>query len=197
MPRLSSAFYRKSNVVQVAQELLGKVLCTSIGGMNSSGIICETEAYAGSTDKASHAYGNRRTKRTETMFLEGGHAYVYLCYGIHHLFNVVSNQADIPHAILIRGVIPLEGVEYMIRRRKKHKLSSKLCIGPGKVSQALGINTSHDAISLQSDQIWIEDRGLIPERNAIQIGPRIGIDYAEEDAALPYRFQCFEFEGEK
>src|SRR5688572_7863163 len=102
--KLKRDFYTREDVVLVAKELLGKVLCTKWNGKTTSGIITETEAYEGITDRASHAYRGRRTERTEIMYSEGGTAYVYLCYGMHHLFNVVTNKKDIPHAVLIRAV---------------------------------------------------------------------------------------------
>lgn len=185
---LPESFYRRKNVVKIAQELLGKVLVTDFEGVRTSGIIVETEAYAGAGDKASHAFGNRRTTRTETMFKEGGVAYVYLCYGIHHLFNVVTHMADVPHAVLIRAIEPLEGIEYMLERRKKDKLTPALTAGPGAMSVALGIHTRHTGYSLQGPEIWIEDRGLKIPKKGIVAGTRVGVAYAAEDALAPYRF---------
>tara|TARA_B100000965_G_C19503330_1_gene718478 strand:- start:479 stop:1096 length:618 start_codon:yes stop_codon:yes gene_type:complete len=197
MSRLSTAYYLNPDVVELAKDLLGKVLCTNIEGIYSSGIICETEAYEGITDKASHAYGGRRTQRTETLYSKGGISYVYLCYGIHHLFNVVSNVQNIPHAVLIRGIVPLDGKEHILVRRKSKKFQKNSCIGPGKVSQALGITTQQNGLSLQDDKIWLEDRNIIPSTNKIISSKRIGIDYAQEDADLLYRFECFDFQAKK
>lgn len=168
----------------LAQELLGKVVVTNIDGAHTAGIITETEAYAGATDKASHAFGHRRTARTEVMYAVGGIAYIYLCYGIHHLFNVVTNQKGIPHAVLIRGIVPTEGKGTM-RIRRNGALTTK---GPGTTAQALGITTSLSGTDLCGNMIWIEDRGIVPEAGSVQIGPRIGVNYAGTDAALPYRF---------
>lgn len=184
---LNNDWYQREDVIQLSKELLGKVLCTNINGEFTSGIIVETEAYAGISDKASHAYGGKRTPRTEVMYAEGGVAYVYLCYGIHKLFNIITNKKDVPHAILIRGIEPLEGRSIILQRRKV-KSEKNIGIGPGKVSQALAIDMQHNKTDLQSSALWIEDRGIkIPEK-AILSGPRIGIDYAGEDAKLPYRF---------
>ena len=188
MTILSKEFYIRNDVVAVSKDLLGKILYTNISGCITGGIITETEAYAGVNDKASHAYNSLRTKRTEVMFMEGGVSYVYLCYGIHHLFNVVTNQKDIPHAVLIRAIKPLEGVEEMLKRRKMVKINEKTASGPGTVSQALGITTSLSGTSLNSPVIWIEDQGIVVHESQIAIGVRIGVDYAEEDALLPYRF---------
>ncbi|MCB0700357.1 MAG: DNA-3-methyladenine glycosylase [Chitinophagales bacterium] len=185
---LPERFYTRKNVVQIAKELLGKKLVTVIDGVVTSGIIVETEAYAGITDKASHAYGGRRTARTETMYAQGGTAYVYLCYGIHHLFNVVTNVEDVPHAVLIRGVEPIEGVEVMLSRKKKAKRIPNLTAGPGALSEALGIKTIHTGLSLLSGSITIEDTGVKVRPKDIKIGTRVGVDYAEEDAYAPYRF---------
>lgn len=185
---LPESFYTRKHVVQIAKELIGKVLVTDLDNHRTSGIIVETEAYAGTSDKASHAFGNRRTNRTEIMFNTGGVAYVYLCYGIHHLFNVVTNVADIPHAILIRAIEPLEGIDVMLERRKKEKLQPSLTAGPGAMSMALGIHTRHSGLSLSGTEIWIEDRGIKVSPGNIVTSTRVGVAYAQEDALLPYRF---------
>jgi DNA-3-methyladenine glycosylase len=186
--KLKKKYYSEPDVVKLAKDLLGKVLVTKNGNTITSGIITETEAYNGIVDKASHAYGDRRTDRTEIMYKEGGTSYVYLCYGIHYLFNVVTNMKDTPHAILIRAIQPLDGKEIIIRRRGLAKADKKLCVGPGKVTQALGIDKKHNGLDLTGDKIWIEDRGFKVNKKDILVGPRIGVDYAGEDASLPYRF---------
>lgn len=185
---LPEEFYLEDDVVAIAKELLGKVLVTHINGETTSGIIVETEAYAGAIDKASHAFGNRRTKRTEVMFAKGGVSYVYLCYGIHHLFNVVTNVQDTAHAILIRAVEPLEGIDIMLERRKKEKLSPILTAGPGAMSEALGIKTTHTGLSLQGPEIAIEDRGYTYPKKDIVAASRVGVAYAADHAYWPYRF---------
>ena len=185
--KLNLAFYQDKDVVGLAKAFLGKVLCTNINGIGCAGIITETEAYAGITDKASHAYGNRFTLRTAPMYKSGGLAYVYLIYGIHSLFNIVTGPEGIPHAVLVRSIAPLEGIDQMKKRRKMQS-TRDLANGPGKLSTALGIHYSHSGESLEGPKIWIEDRGLNPAEHRISTGPRIGIDYAEEDASLPYRF---------
>ncbi|MBT4340034.1 MAG: DNA-3-methyladenine glycosylase [Bacteroidetes bacterium] len=188
MKKLKEEFYLREDVVQIAKDLLGKVIYSHIDGKTCGGIITETEAYAGITDKASHAYGGKRSKRTEAMYADGGISYIYLCYGIHSLFNVVTNHKNIPHAVLIRAIKPIEGLTEMLLRRKKPKLKNDTCIGPGKVSQALGLTVSLNSLSLQSDIVWIEDHNISFNENQIKTGTRIGIDYAGEDASLPYRF---------
>ncbi len=187
-------FYTRSNVVSIARDLLGKILYTSIDNEITAGIIVETEAYAGITDKASHAYNNRRTSRTEIMYLEGGHAYVYLCYGMHSLFNVVTSARSDPQAVLIRGIEPLHGMDTMKLRSGKNILKRNDAIGPGKISKLLGINTAQSGVSLYPEfetgaVLWITDEGIKVYEDEIISGPRIGIDYAAEDALLPYRFQ--------
>jgi DNA-3-methyladenine glycosylase len=185
---LQQAFYTRTDVVKIAKELLGKFLVTNFDGIYTAGMIVETEAYAGVADKASHAFGNRRTNRTEIMYAEGGTAYVYLCYGIHHLFNVVTNIKDIPHAILIRAVEPVDGITDMLLRRGKDKVQPSLTAGPGAMSMALGIRTSHTGLSLMGNEVWIEDRGIKLPAKDIVSGSRVGVAYAQEDALLPYRF---------
>ncbi len=186
--KLSADFYRQPDVVRIARQLLGKVLVTSTSEGICSGIITETEAYNGIIDKASHAYGGRRTTRTEIMYATGGTAYVYLIYGIHSLFNVVTNEAEIPHAVLIRSVLPLEGIPIMEKRRKMNSGNPRFTSGPGNVSMALGIHYSQSGISLLGNQIWLEDDQVKIDDNEIISGPRIGVDYAGKDALLPYRF---------
>ena len=191
---LPRSFYTSPEVVTIARELLGKVLYTSLNSQVSAGIITETEAYAGITDKASHAYNNRRTPRTEIMYRNGGTAYVYLCYGIHSLFNIVTSVADQPHAVLIRSIKPLLGVETMKHRSGKPKIGEQDGIGPGKVARLLGIEVRHSGLDIcaeavAGDRIWVQDEGVMVADDEILTGPRIGIDYAGEDALLPYRFR--------
>ncbi len=186
--KVSLEFYLRDDVVQISRELLGKVLCTKLNGQVTKAIITETEAYAGVSDKASHAYGGRRTLRTEPMYARGGTAYVYLCYGIHHLFNVVTNTTGTPHAVLIRAGKSFEGFELMHKRRNKQRGDKTLLAGPGSLSQALGITTDLTGSDLLGDQIWIEDHEISVAAEEILTGPRVGIDYADEDSTRPYRF---------
>jgi DNA-3-methyladenine glycosylase len=190
--KLEPDFYLRDNVLQVARELIGKFLVTNVDGRITSGMIIETEAYNGVVDKASHAYGGKRTKRNEIMYGNGAFSYVYLCYGIHHLFNVVTNEKNIPHAILIRGVVPVNGIDAILERRGQDAINLKTANGPGTLSAALGIKTIHSGISLLDDIIWIEDRGVAFKKKDILTSPRIGVDYAGEDAKLPYRFRLKE-----
>ena len=187
--KLDLTFYARPDVTRIAKELLGKFLVTSIGGVRATGLITETEAYAGITDRASHAYGGRRTSRTEVMYAEGGTAYVYLCYGMYSLFNVVTNKEDIPHAVLIRAIRPVSGIAHMERRRKLPATARNFSAGPGTLSLALGIDyKKHSGLPLTGRTIWIEDQGIaIPRRHLLTV-PRIGVAYAGEDAKLPYRY---------
>lgn len=188
MKKLETDFYLRPDVVQVAKDLLGKILVTNCGNNLTAVMITETEAYAGATDRASHAYGNKYTARTAPMFKNGGIAYVYLCYGIHHLFNVVTNTEGIPHAVLIRAGQPLEGLELMLKRRNKLSLTPQLTNGPGSLSAALGITTKANASNLRNNSIWIAEH-LNIKTTDITASPRVGIDYAGTDAKLPYRFR--------
>ena len=189
MRKLSIDFYQRSNVVKIAKELLGKILVTKWNGIETSGRIVEVEAYNGIVDKASHAAGGRRTNRNEVMYGEGGMSYVYLCYGIHHLFNVVTNRPETPHAILIRALEPIKGIDVMLERTGKKKLDNTLTKGPGNVSKALGISfRHHSGLSLSSKELFIAEDDFKLNKKDILASPRIGVDYAGEDAKLPYRF---------
>lgn len=186
--KLPESFYLNTDVVHLSKSLIGKYLFTFIDGITTGGYIVETEAYNGIIDRASHSYGNRITPRTKTMFMQGGVAYVYLCYGIHEMFNVVTSVEGQPHAILIRAIQPTEGIEEMLLRRNMEKLKPNITQGPGSITKALGISRAINAISLQSDTLWIEDRGLTFTDEQIVAVPRVGVDYAGVDALLPYRF---------
>lgn len=187
--KLPRSFYLHDDVVSISRALLGKILCTNIDGKRTSVIITETEAYAGTTDRASHAYGDRRTRRTEPMYGPGGTAYIYLCYGIHHLFNVVTNVVGVPHAVLVRAGEVHSGLETMLERRQKASHDRTLLAGPGSLARALGITTALTGSSLLNGPIRIEDHGLRVEQARISASPRVGIDYAAEDAGRPYRFR--------
>ncbi len=182
--KLDRSFYLNEDVVQVAKNLLGKVLVTNIDGVLTAGKIVETEAYCGRGDKACHANG-KRTPRTEVMYQKGGVAYVYLCYGIHHLINVVTNKEGQADAVLIRALEPLEGIEIMKERRGYPK--ARLASGPGTLSQAMGIHVKMTGTNLLDDQIWIAEHPT-KETFEIQCDTRIGVEYAEEDALRPWRF---------
>lgn len=187
--KLSRSFYERSDVVQVAKELLGKILCTQIDGVFTSGIIVETEAYNGTSDKACHACNHGKTERNKIMFGNGGFAYVYLCYGIHHLFNVVTNVSNKADAVLIRAIEPTDGVNSILNRRKKTKLERSVGGGPGIATKALGISSIHYGEDLLGDVIWIEDRNINIAQNKIIASPRVGVEYAGLDAKLPWRFR--------
>lgn len=184
---LPKSFYENPDVVEVSRKLLGKVLCSNINSVFTSGIITETEAYSGRNDKACHANNGLRTARTEVIYGEPGRAYIYLCYGIHHLLNVVTNKKGLADAVLIRAVRPLDGLE-KIRERRGIKNQKNLANGPGKLTQALGVTTDLNTTHLSEPPLWIEDRGITFKEEEINISPRIGVDYAEEDALKPWRF---------
>ena len=186
--KLPENFYRRNDVTIISKELLGKFLISDIDGIVTGGMITEVEAYNGISDKASHAFGGRRTNRTETMYGKGGICYVYLCYGIHHLFNVVTNKINIPHAVLIRAIEPIIGIDEMLKRRKKINIQPTLTSGPGSMSSSLGIKTSDSGSDLCGNRIYIEDRGINISPSEIISTKRIGVDYAGKDALLKYRF---------
>ncbi len=194
--KLPPDFFRGTDVVRLARSILGKRLFTCIDApvpglpperCLTGGVIVETEAYAGARDRASHAFGNRRTSRTEVMFREGGTAYVYLCYGIHCLFNIVTNVEGVPHAVLIRAIEPTHGIEIMLARRKKERLDRSLTAGPGSLCRALGIGLRHSGESVAGSEIWLEIAPDLPS-SAVEAGPRVGVDYAGRDARRPWRF---------
>lgn len=190
MKILDKAFYQRGDVVLISRELLGKYLFTKIEGSLAGGMIVETEAYSHVNDKACHSHLNRRTSRTEVMFWPGGIAYVYKVYGFHYLFNIVTNVENKADAVLIRAIEPVLNVEVMQRRRNLSRMVPQLTAGPGMLTQALGITKVHYGIPLTTgEQIWIEDRDLVISSEEIMVSPRVGIDYAGEDALLPWRFR--------
>ena len=186
--KLPLTFYQRTDVVMIARELLGKVLFTRVGGIITGGMIVETEAYS-YREKGCHAYGSKKTKRNSIMFENGGFTYVYLCYGMHHLFNIVTNEPGMAEAVLIRALEPVHGIDEMVLRRGALKNPFHLTSGPGKLTKALGIDRNLNGKFLLDDEVWVEDiDNKILNRNIVA-GPRIGIDYAGEDALLPWRFR--------
>jgi DNA-3-methyladenine glycosylase len=187
--KLPRNFYLQDDVVEISRALLGKLLCTQIENQPlTSGIIVETEAYCGRNDKACHANNGLRTERTEVMYQHGGAAYIYLCYGIHHLFNVVTNAQDKADAVLIRAIEPADGEATILSRRKKERLHPDVAAGPGRLTQALGITTDLSGTDLTGSTIWIEDRNITPTESEMQCTPRIGVDYAGNHAQRNWRF---------
>ncbi len=192
MNKLPPEFYDRDDVVQIAKDLLGKIVVTNFDGLITSCRIVETEAYMAFIDRAAHSFGGRRTQRNEHMYAAAGTSYVYTCYGIHQLFNVVTNKKEVPDAVLIRAVEPLQGVDIMLHRSGKATADSSLTKGPGNLTRALGIQKIHSGISLTGNTIYIaEDNwpGNDLMRNDVTgSSKRIGIDGAGVDALLPYRF---------
>ena len=186
--KLSREFYTRTDTIQVAKDLLGKILVVPTAlGERVSGIIVETEAYLGAEDKAAHSYNNRRTKRTETMFARGGTVYIFFIYGMYFQFNVVAGEVDSPHAVLVRAVEPLENIE-MMRERRGKMADKNLTSGPGKLCIALDIDRRFNNADLTGNEIWIEEGEKFSTENEIACGKRIGIDYAEEYTEKPWRF---------
>jgi DNA-3-methyladenine glycosylase len=188
LQKLTIEFYKRKNVVLIARDLLGKIITTNIDGVLTSGRIVETEAYAGIADKASHAYEGKRTERNKPMYAYAATAYVYICYGIHQMFNIVTNDKEIPDAVLVRAVEPIEGIDTMLARTGKKNLDSTLTKGPGNVGKALGIYKIHSGTNLLGDTIYLASDGYKINEKQIGSSKRIGVDYAGDDALLPYRF---------
>jgi len=188
--RLPASYYASHDVTYLAKDLLGKFLCTRINGQYCSGQIVETEAYRGPDDRAAHSYNNRRTPRTEVMYWQGGVAYIYVCYGMHHLMNVVTAPEDSAHAVLIRALDPADGIEFMAARRKMDPKDTRLTKGPGALSVAMGLRSNLTGMSLfkSSSPIWIEDRGIRLKEEAICISKRIGVEGAGEAASWLWRY---------
>lgn len=191
MSKIALSFFQTNNVQDIAKKLLGKIIYVNVNGHISSAIITETEAYQGPEDKASHAYDNKRTKRTEVMYNNGGCCYIYLCYGIHYLFNIVTNKKNIPHAVLIRSGNVNSGVDYIQKRRGHNIKYSNLLKGPGNFTKGLGINMQFNSFQLNSKHIWIENNSITDL--SIESTQRVGIDYAGEDALLPWRYILKDF----
>jgi DNA-3-methyladenine glycosylase len=188
LKKLTIEFYNQKNVTAIARQLLGKILVTNIDGNITSGRIIETEAYAAITDKASHAWAGKRTVRNEYMYAQAATAYVYICYGIHQMFNVVTNKKGIPDAVLIRAIEPMEGIDSMTERTGKSRADKTITKGPGNLSKALGIDKIHSGENLLHNRIYIMRDDTLFTAAQIGVSKRIGVDYAGPDAFLPYRF---------
>ena len=188
MKKLSLAFYQRNNVVEIAKDLLGKIVVTNMDGKITSGRIVETEAYVGHVDKASHAYNGKRTPRNEAMYAAAGAVYVYICYGMHNMLNIVTNDVNVPDAILIRALEPINGIDLMLERADKKIFDNTLTKGPGNVAKAMGISKSISGLMLGKAQIDIYKDDFLLLESEIGTSKRIGIDGAGRDALLPYRF---------
>lgn len=188
MKKLPLHFYNREDVVLIAKDLLGKVVVTNFDGVTTSGRIVETEAYVALVDRASHSFAGRRTNRNEHMYAAPGTAYVYICYGMHQMFNIVTNEKNIPDAVLIRAVEPLSGIDVMLERTGKPQHDFTLTKGPGNVGKALGIFKSHSGLHLLDDEIYLLDDNYKLKDSEIGSSKRIGVESAGKDGLLPYRF---------
>jgi DNA-3-methyladenine glycosylase len=188
MKKVPLSFYDRKDVVKIAEELLGKIIVTNIDGFFTSGRIVETEAYVGITDKASHSFSGKRTSKNEHMYSAPGTAYIYICYGMHQMMNIVTNKKEIPDAVLIRAIEPLEGIDIMLQRTKKDHADKTLTRGPGNVGKALGIFKYHSGLHLLDEQIYLIDDGQKISKENIGVSKRIGVESAGPDGLLPYRF---------
>ncbi len=189
--KLKSSFYLQSDTVGIAKALLGKKLVSNIDGFMTAGIICETEAYCGTTDRGCHAYNGRYTERTKIMYASGGVSYIYICYGIHHLFNVVTHVGGEPHAVLIRAIEATDGLAHIQKRRGKSVAHTALGAGPGLVSVCLGLTTKYNGESLLGDSIWIEDAEPLADADMIS-GPRVGMNFSGPYKTIPWRFRILD-----
>ncbi|HYK76451.1 MAG TPA: DNA-3-methyladenine glycosylase [Daejeonella sp.] len=186
--KLPHSFYQRNDAVLIARELLGKYVFTKVDGKLTGGIIVETEAYQGPEDRGSHAFNHRRTPRNEVMYQAGGVAYMYICYGIHDMLNVVTGMHGVSHAILIRAVEPVEGLGTMRERRKIYHQDHRLCQGPGSLAKALGLSKAHNGYDLQSDLVWLEDREHAIEEKQIIASARVGMNFEGPYKTIPWRF---------
>jgi DNA-3-methyladenine glycosylase len=188
MKKVPITFYERENVILIAKELIGKIVATKINGELTSGRIVETEAYVAITDKASHSFAGRRTAKNDHMYEVAGTTYVYICYGMHQMLNIVTNKKDIPDAILIRAIEPLQGIEFMLKRTGKETLNNTLTKGPGNVGKALGISKQHSGILLNREITIYTDKHSLINDSDIGISKRIGVESSGADGFLPYRF---------
>lgn len=188
MKKLKQAFYDRTDVVQIARDLLGKIVVTDINGRYTSGRIVETEAYVAFIDKASHSYGGKRTSRNESMYAAPGTTYIYICYGLHQMLNFVTNKYGVPDAVLIRAVEPIKGIEAMMERTGKKKSDRSITRGPGNVGKALGVFKHMSGTHLTDNQIYVCNDGFLLDESQIGVSERIGVSGAGKDATLPYRF---------
>jgi DNA-3-methyladenine glycosylase len=188
MKKLPLSFYARKDVVSISKDLIGKIIVTNFDGIITSGRIVETEAYIAFTDKASHSFSGKRTPRNEHMYSAAGTAYVYICYGMHQMLNIVTNENNIPDAILLRAVEPLQGIDQMLKRRGKKESDKTLTQGPGNVGKALGISKLHSGFSLLGNEIYLTEDHFKISLEQIGKSSRIGVESAGKDAKLPYRF---------
>jgi len=185
--KLPHDFYH-GDTVAIARALLGSVLWRKRGRELLAARIVECEAYLGANDAASHARRGLRSARNESMYLEGGHAYVYFTYGMHWCMNVVTQEADTAEAVLLRAAQPLRGIESMRKRRIKAKRDVDLMNGPGKLCQALDIDRALDGERLDGNKLWLTGRDIDVNDDDIAVSPRIGVDNSGDAAAWPLRF---------
>jgi DNA-3-methyladenine glycosylase len=188
MKKIPLSFYTRKDVVEIAKDLIGKIIVTNFDGSITSGRIVETEAYVAITDKASHSFGGKRTARNEHMYAAAGTAYVYICYGMHQMMNVITNDKNIPDAVLIRAVEPLEGINIMLQRTGKKNLDKTLTRGPGNIGKALGIFKHHSGNHLLGNKIYLMNDNAKINEEQIGTSVRIGVESAGADSLLPYRF---------
>ncbi|HEX3045973.1 MAG TPA: DNA-3-methyladenine glycosylase [Bacillota bacterium] len=185
MEKLKRSFYER-DALTVAKDILGKYLVTYTPAGTTVGKIIEVEAYMGFVDAGSHTYQGKRTARTEVIFGPGGHAYVYLIYGMYYCLNIIVNRIDVPEVVLIRALEPVDGIELMKQRRGTDRILN-LCSGPGKLSTAMGISLKENGIDLCGETMYLLSGDTVDSRKITRT-PRINIDYAGEARDYPWRF---------
>ena len=188
MPRKLPRSFYLDDTVSVARALLGCVLWRRMGHELLAARIVETEAYLGANDLASHARKGLRSARNESMYLAGGHAYVYFTYGMHWCMNVVTQEADTAEAVLLRAAEPVRGIESIRERRPKAQRDTELMNGPGKLCSALAIDKALDGVALNSDVLFLTGRDFAVSDADIAVSPRVGVDNAGDAAHWPLRF---------
>ena len=188
MMKISQSFYQRDDTLLIARELLGKYLFTKVEDKVVGGIIVETEAYLGPEDRGSHSFNNKRTTRNEMMYEAGGVVYMYICYGIHDRLNIVTGTKGSSHAILIRALEPVAGIDTMKMRRGSSVDRIRLCKGPGALGKALGVSKLHNGVSLQGDEVWIEDQGLSISDDDVVSTARVGMNFDGVYKEIPWRY---------
>lgn len=186
--KLPLSFYQREDVIQIARDLVGKELFTNVDGIICGGTIVETEAYRGPDDRGSHAYMNRMTPRNKMMYESGGKVYMYICYGIHDMLNIVTGSEGMSHAILIRAIEPHTGIETMRERRNLFGHDKRLCQGPGALAKALGLKKHFNGTDILGDEIWIEDSSKVYRDKEIVAAPRVGMNFEGPYKTIPWRF---------
>lgn len=188
--KLSASFFQRPDVLRIARDLLGKHLCTNVGGILTAGRVVETEAYRHEGDHSLTLHLQRKRQQAQGLHVPGGHAYIYTVYNRQALFNIATHDAEHPDAVLIRAIKPTIGLEAMLHRRGLAAPKRALTAGPGVMSQALGITPALTGLPVTGDVLWFEDHGEEVEATEVVASARVGLEYAGPEASgLPWRFR--------